>query len=54
MGQVPWCLDSVLSPLSVLCLQDSGVGHDLVEDTRAAMELYRTTGESREMVRRGE
>ena len=28
-------------PLSVLCLQDSVLGHNSVEDARAAMELYR-------------
>ena len=29
------------SPLSVLCLQDSVLGHNSEEDARAAMELYR-------------
>ena len=29
------------SPLSVLCLQDSLLGHNSMEDARAAMELYR-------------
>ena len=29
------------SPFSVLCLQDSVLGHNSVEDARAAMELYR-------------
>ena len=27
-------------PLSVLCLQDSVLGHNSVEDARAAMELH--------------
>ena len=35
-------------PLSVLCLQDSVLGHNSVEDARAAMELYRISRRIRE------